>query len=284
MLEQVKPYLYLMRLNKPIGILLLLWPTLWALWLASDGHPHPLVLSVFLLGVILTRSAGCIINDYADRYFDGHVERTRQRPLVTNKVSTRAALVLFCVLMLVAFMCVLLLNALTIMLAVVGALLAVIYPFLKRYTQLPQLGLGLAFSWGVPMAFSAETGSVGASAWLLFFTAVLWPVIYDTMYAMTDKKDDLKIGIKSTAILFARADRLIIALLQGLFLVGLVWVGCVFHLHVSYYISIFVAALLFVYQQYLMRNREPQRCFQAFLNNHWVGLVIFMGIALSFLL
>ncbi len=280
---QLKQYAYLMRLHKPIGILLLLWPTLWAIWLASAGHPDGTVLCVFVLGVILMRSAGCVINDFADRHVDGAVSRTRERPLVTKKVSTKAALFLFALLSLLAFSLVFLLNRLTVELAIVGAALTVFYPLMKRFTYLPQFGLGVAFSWGIPMAFAAETGFVSTEAWVVFFAALWWPIIYDTMYAMTDRQDDLQVGIKSTAILFGHADKLWIGLLQILFLFLLVSVGILFHLKWVYYMSLIVVALLFGYQQMLIANRDPARCFKAFLNNHWVGLVIFVGIMLSFL-
>jgi 4-hydroxybenzoate polyprenyltransferase len=281
MLENCKKYFILMRLNKPIGILLLLWPTLWALWLAHRGLPNYKILSIFIAGVVLMRSAGCVVNDFADRHFDAHVKRTAQRPLATGSIHPKRAIVLFVVLTLIAFFLVLLLNEYTILLAFVGALLAVVYPFMKRFTHLPQVGLGLAFSWGVPMAFAAENNTIPYSAWVLFFTAILWPVIYDTMYAMTDRDDDIKIGLKSTAILFAGYDRLIISVLQCLFLLGLVYVGVLFKLSNYYNLSLVIVAGFFVYQQILIKNHDRQRCFQAFLNNHWVGLVIFVGILLG---
>lgn len=277
----LKQYCLLMRLNKPIGILLLLWPTLWALWLASSGRPHLLVLSVFIAGVVLMRSAGCIINDYADRKVDAHVKRTSQRPLATGAVSVVGALVVFAVLSLIAFSLVLFLNRYTILLAIVGAVLAVAYPFMKRFTHLPQVGLGFAFSWGVPMAFAAENNAIPYAAWVLYFTAVIWPVIYDTMYAMTDRDDDVNVGIKSTAILFAAWDKIIIAGLQVVFLCGLIYVGYLFHLTMSYYVSLLLVACFFAYQQVLIKNRERESCFRAFLNNHWVGLIIFVGILLG---
>lgn len=276
----IKQYINLMRLNKPIGILLLLWPTLWALWLASDGKPHLSIVIIFILGVVLMRSAGCIINDYADRNFDQHVQRTRERPLVTGKVTVKAALTLFSILISCAFLLVLLLNRLTILLAFVGAALAIVYPFLKRFTNLPQVGLSLAYSWGVPMAFAAETNSISFSAWILFFTAILWPMIFDTFYAMVDRADDMKIGIKSTAILFGKWDKLIIAILQILFLLSLILVGYLFNLNKFYFLSLFIAAILFLYQQVLIKDRYREQCFKAFLNNHWVGLIVFVGIVL----
>jgi 4-hydroxybenzoate polyprenyltransferase len=281
MLENCKKYFILMRLNKPIGILLLLWPTLWALWLAHRGLPNYKILGIFIAGVVLMRSAGCVINDFADRHFDAHVQRTAARPLATGSIDPKRAILLFVVLTLIAFILVLRLNEYTILLAFVGALLAVAYPFMKRFTHLPQVGLGLAFSWGVPMAFAAENNTIPFSAWVLFFTAILWPVIYDTMYAMTDRDDDVKIGLKSTAILFAGFDRLIIGVLQSVFLLGLLYVGVLFKLNNYYNLSLVMVAGFFVYQQILIKNRDRQRCFQAFLNNHWVGLVIFVGILLG---
>lgn len=281
--ERLQQYAYLMRLNKPIGILLLLWPTLWALWLASNGAPDKTIVLVFVAGVILMRSAGCVINDFADRYFDGHVQRTRQRPLVTGKVSGKEALLLAAVLSLAAFLLVLRCNRLTIELAFVGLGLAVLYPSLKRYTHLPQLGLGAAFAWGVPMAFAAETGAIPLGGWFLFLTCVLWPVIYDTLYAMVDRVDDRKIGIKSTAILFGTMDRLIIALLQLLFVIMLVIIGLMFRLHQIYFFSLILVVMLFAYQQWLIKVDNTERYFSAFLNNNWVGLVIFVGILASYL-
>jgi 4-hydroxybenzoate polyprenyltransferase len=280
--RRVSQYISLMRLNKPIGILLLLWPTLWALWLASEGRPHIQILTIFVLGVILMRSAGCIINDFADRHFDAHVQRTRERPLATGKISVKQALFAAAILALIAFLLVLQCNALTISLAFVAAGLAFTYPFFKRFTHLPQIILGAAFSFGVPMAFAAETAEVDASAWFLFFTAVIWPVIYDTMYAMADKNDDVKIGVKSTAVLFGDRDKMIIALLQIVFMILLIITGYLFQLHALYYFCLLPAALLFIYQQYLISNREPQKCIAAFLNNNWVGMFIFLGIVLSY--
>lgn len=281
-LPAVKQYALLMRLDKPIGIFLVLWPTLWALWLASAGKPNVVVVLIFILGSILMRSAGCVINDIADRRFDGFVTRTRDRPLVAAKISVRAAFVLFFSLMLCAFLLVLLLNQLTILLALMGAVLAVGYPFLKRVTHCPQVGLGVAFSWGVPMAFATLTGTIPIQGWLLFFTAFLWPIMYDTLYAMVDRPDDLRISIKSTAILFGKADKWIIGLLQSFFLLLLYLVGYFFQLNLFYYLSLVGAAFLFIYQQVLIKDRLPANCFKAFLNNHWVGCVIFVGIVLSY--
>lgn len=280
--KQLPHYIQLMRLNKPIGILLLLWPTLWALWLAGQGRPDNKVLTVFILGVILMRSAGCIVNDYADRYVDPYVVRTKDRPIATGKVTTKEALALAALLSLSAFALVLMCNVLTIKLALIGALLAFTYPFMKRFTNLPQLGLGFAYAFGIPMAFAAQTGTVGVGAWVLYGTGIIWPVIYDTLYAMADRNDDLKVGIKSTAILFNHMDKFVVGLLQILFLVMLVITGLIFRLHIFYYGCLLPVVFLFIYQQWLIRNREGHNCFQAFLNNNWVGLFIFLGIFLNY--
>jgi 4-hydroxybenzoate polyprenyltransferase len=284
MLEKIKYYLYLMRFNKPIGIFLLLWPTLWALVLASNGLPQINILIIFVTGVIVMRAAGCIINDIADRRYDKHVERTKQRPLVSGKVSVKEGAILLVFLFLAAFILVLFLNRLCLVLAFVGAALTLIYPFLKRFTHLPQIGLGLAFSWGVPMAFAAVTNNLAFSVWWLFFSAAIWPVIYDTMYAMTDKKDDIKVGVKSTAILFAHADKKILAILQVLFIGALLWVGYLFQLKWYYFLSLMIASGFFCYQQVLIKERDPKLCFQAFLNNNWVGLSILVGLLASYYL
>lgn len=276
-------YAQLMRLNKPIGILLLLWPTLWALWLASEGEPDLTILFVFVSGVVLMRSAGCIFNDFADRNFDGHVKRTQQRPLARQAVSLKEAGFLAILLCLCAFFLVLLCNRLTIYLAFMALGLAFFYPFMKRFTHLPQLGLGIAFSWSVPMAFAAQINAIPLSAWFLFLTSLIWPIVYDTMYAMVDKQDDLKIGVKSTAILFNSMDKLIIGLLQILFLVMLVMVGLMFDLNSIYYFSLIITAGLFLYQQWLIKDRDTKKCFQAFLNNNLVGFAIFIGILSSYL-
>lgn len=278
-----REYAHLMRLDKPVPLLLLLWPTLWALWLANKGTPPLKILIIFSLGVVLMRSAGCIINDAADRHIDKNVQRTKDRPLASGKINLFSAVWLALFLGGLAFLLVLQCNTLTIQLAFAGAALALIYPFLKRMTHLPQAGLGLAFSWGVPMAFAAETNSVHASAWFLFFTCALWPIIYDTMYAMADREDDIKIGVKSTAILFAGHDKHIIGLLQIVFIMLLIITGKLFNLERIYYVSVAVAALLFVYQQALIKDRDRQKCLNAFLHNHWIGLVIFAGIVLSLL-
>lgn len=281
MTEKLRQYAYLMRLHKPIGIFLLLWPTAWALWIAGDGYPDPLVVLVFAAGVVLMRSAGCVINDYADRDFDPHVARTRDRPIAAGRVKPREALVLFAVLCLAAFALVLLMNSLTIWLSLGGALLAAAYPFMKRYTHLPQVFLGAAFGWAVPMAFAAQTGSVPKEAWLLFVATVLWATAYDTLYGMVDREDDLKIGVKSTAILFGDADRLIVGIIQLLFLLALVLAGQVAGLGGYYYFGLLVATGLLLYQQYLVRERDPAACFQAFLNNNWVGMAVFGGIVMD---
>lgn len=277
----IKQYCYLARLHKPIGIFLLLWPTLWALWLASEGHPNAWIVSVFVMGVIVMRSAGCVINDIADRHFDGRVARTCFRPLITGEVTLKGALIFFGILLFIAFVLVLCLNQFTILLACAGACFAIIYPFMKRFTYWPQAGLGIAFSWGVPMAFAALNNGMHARDWLLFLAAVIWPLIYDTFYAMVDRVDDIKIGIKSTAILFGSRFMIWIGLLQGLFIVLLGYTGYLFHLHVMYYVCLAMASLLFIYQQRLICHYESNLCFKAFLNNHWVGCIIFMGIMWS---
>ncbi len=279
--QRLHNYIRLVRLDRPIGIYLVLWPTLWALWLAADGVPEPKVLLVFLAGVVLMRSAGCAINDYADRHIDGHVARTRERPLATGSVTPREALAVFAVLSLLAFALVLLLNTLTIALSFGALLLAASYPFMKRFTHLPQAYLGAAFGWAVPMAFAAVSGEVPHASWLLFLATLLWALAYDTMYAMADREDDLKIGVKSSAILFGRYDRLIIALLQLLTLGLLLLAGLSFDLGLYYYLGLAASALTNLYQQWMIRGREPMICFRAFLNNHYFGLLVFLGLALD---
>lgn len=276
--QRVRLYWQLMRMHKPIGALLLLWPTLWSLWLAADGVPRWDVLVIFVLGVFVMRSAGCVINDFADRKVDGHVKRTRERPLVSGQVSGGEAIALFIGLCLLAFGLVLLTNSLTIQLSVGGVLLAFCYPFMKRYTHLPQVVLGAAFAWAIPMAFAAQSGALGVEVWLLYTAVVLWTVVYDTFYAMVDRDDDLRIGVKSTAILFGEQDRLMTGVLQALTLYALVMVGSRFELGTFYYLSLGVAAALFAYQQYLIRFRQREACFKAFMNNNWVGLAIFIGV------
>lgn len=283
MKQRLLEYTRLMRLHKPIGIFLLLWPTLWALWIAGRGSPDPLVLLVFVAGVVLMRSAGCVINDYADRHFDPHVARTRERPIAAGRVTPREAVTLFLLLCLTALALVMLMNSLTRWLSLAGAALAATYPFMKRYTHLPQVYLGAAFGWAVPMAFAAQTGAVPRVAWLLFVATVLWATVYDTMYAMVDRGDDLKIGVKSTAILFGEADRVIIAILQLLLLLALVLAGQLAGLGIYYHFGLLLALVFAVYQQYLIRDRDPAACFKAFLNNNWFGAAVFGGIALHYL-
>ncbi len=284
MIQRIFNYALLMRLDRPIGILLLLWPTMWALWIASEGNPNWQVFTVFTLGVILMRSAGCVINDYADRHIDPHVRRTRNRPLAAGLVSPREALTLFVLLCCAAFGLVLLMNPLTIALSFGGALLASIYPFMKRYTYMPQVVLGAAFAWAVPMAFAAQTGTVPTVCWLVFIATVLWTVAYDTMYAMVDREDDLRIGVKSTAILFGDADKLIIGFLQMGVLAILFLVGEQLGMGVYYYVGLACATVLALYQQSLIRDRSPGGCFKAFLNNNWFGIVVYAGILVHYLI
>lgn len=277
-------YLRLMRADRPIGWLLLLWPTWWGLWLAAGGVPdwHPLV--VFTLGVWLTRGAGCVINDYADRWLDGSVERTRSRPLVTGEVSGREALMLFVVLMLAAFALVLTLNRLAIWMSVIGVLLAASYPFLKRYTYLPQVYLGMAFGWGIPMGFAAIQGAVPTIAWLLYVANILWATAYDTWYAMVDREDDLRMGAKSTAILFGDMDLVAQGLLYGLMFLALFLVGQRADMGMMYGAGLVVAAALVAWEFRMARSRQRDDCFRAFLHNNWVGMAIFAGIAADFAL
>ena len=277
-------FIQLTRMDKPIGIYLLLWPTLWALWIAAKGVPSMGILLIFVFGVILTRAGGCVINDFADRKVDGHVKRTEQRPLVSGKISSKEALVFFALLMGISFLLVLCTNATTVWLSFGGLALAASYPFMKRYTYYPQVVLGAAFSWGMPMAFTAQTDSLPAAAWLLYIANLLWTVAYDTYYAMTDRDDDLKIGVKSTAILFGDADRVIILGLQGLSLGCLLLAGVQFDLGGWFHLGLLVAAGCYLWEFWYTRNREPQRCFQAFLHNHWAGLAIFVGIVLNYAL
>ena len=276
-------YWRLVRADRPIGIYLLLWPALWALWVAADGVPPWWTLLVFVLGTALMRSAGCAINDYADRDFDGHVERTAQRPLAAGLVSPREAVVVFVALSLLAFALVLTLNAKTIAHSFVAVALAAVYPFTKRYTHMPQLVLGVAFGWAVPMAFTALQDQIPPVAWVLFAATVVWALIYDTMYAMVDRDDDLKVGIKSTAILFGRYDRLVIGVLQLVMLVLLWQAGQMAGRGLPYLLALLGAAGLFGYQQWLIRGRERPACFRAFLNNHYVGMLIFFGLFADYL-
>ncbi|MDH2915105.1 4-hydroxybenzoate octaprenyltransferase [Kosakonia sp. HypNH10] len=273
----------LMRTDKPIGALLLLWPTLWALWVATPGVPPLWILLVFVAGVWLMRAAGCVVNDYADRKFDGHVKRTANRPLPSGAVTENEARGLFIILVLLAFALVLTLNLMTILLSVAALGLAWIYPFMKRYTHLPQVVLGAAFGWSIPMAFAAVSESVPLSCWIMFFANILWAVAYDTEYAMVDRDDDVKIGIKSTAILFGRHDKLIIGILQVLVMAMMAAVGWLNGLGWIYYATVLVAGALFVYQQVLIAGRERDACFKAFLNNNYVGLVLFLGLAVSYM-
>ncbi|TCK17046.1 4-hydroxybenzoate polyprenyltransferase [Thiogranum longum] len=281
--ERMEQYARLMRLDKPIGIYLLLWPTLWALWIAGKGKPDLPVVGVFILGVVLMRSAGCVINDYADRNIDPHVARTCNRPIACGKVTPREALILFAVLCMLAFVLVLFMNTLTIYLSFVAVALAALYPFMKRHTHLPQVVLGAAFGWAVPMAFAAQTGEVPRVAWLLFVATVLWTTAYDTIYGMVDREDDLKVGVKSTAILFGDSDRLLIGILQVLALGALALVGQAASLGGYFYFGLALAAGLALYQQYLIREREPKACFRAFLDNNWFGAAVFSGIVLAYL-
>lgn len=279
---KAKAYWQLTRMDRPIGTLLLLWPTLWALVIAANGLPDLSVLVVFVLGVVLMRSAGCVINDFADRKVDGHVKRTKQRPLPSGAVTSKEAVALFLVLAVVSFLLVLTMNTLTIQLSFVGVGLAFIYPFMKRYTHLPQLFLGLAFSWAIPMAWAAQTNELPAVVWFVFAINALWTIAYDTQYAMVDRDDDLKIGIKSTAILFGRLDKLVIGVLQLITLAMLIVLGMYYQLGASFYWSLLVVGGLFVYQQHLIRHRDRDLCFQAFLNNNYVGMAVTVGLLIAF--
>ncbi len=275
-------FIQLVRLDRPIGIYLLLWPTLGALWVAAGGLPDPLLLVVFIAGVILMRCAGCAINDFADRKVDGHVSRTRNRPLATGKISAREALVTFAILVVLSASLLLLTNWLTFKLALVAVVLATIYPFCKRFTFYPQIVLGAAYSMAIPMAFAAQTGELPAALWLLYIANLLWTVAYDTEYAMCDRPDDLLIGVKSTAILFGEGDRLMIGLLQGLTFLCLLVAGNRLGLGGYYYAGLVAMLLSFGWQQWLILDRDPQACLTAFLSNHWSGLLAFAGIVLHF--
>ncbi len=281
---RARDFIDLTRLNRPIGIYLLLWPTLTALWIAAEGLPSPGLLLIFGLGVVLTRSAGCAITDSADRKFDGHVERTRDRPLASGRVRPREALALFALLMLAAFALVLLTDPFTIALSFGALGLAALYPFMKRHTHLPQVVLGAAYSWGILMTFSATRGELPAAAWLLYLANLAWTVAYDTYYAMTDRDDDLKIGVKSTAILFGRADRTIIAALQGVQLLCLLLAAQAFGLGLCFHLGLALAAACFAWEYRSTRLRERQACFRAFLHNHWAGLAILAGTVLDYAL
>ena len=282
--DRVVQYALLARMHQPIGSLLLLWPTLWALWIAGEGKPDAAVVTVFVVGVFVMRSAGCVINDFADRRVDPHVRRTMHRPIASGKVRPGEALGLFAALCLVAFALVLTLNRLAVLYSFAGAALAASYPFMKRWTYLPQIHLGVAFGWGIPMAFAALTGAVPPLAWLLLTGVVAWAVVYDTMYAMVDREDDLRVGVKSTAILFGDADRFFVGASQVAVLAVLVLAGRQAGLGAAYYCSVALGTLLFVYQQHLIRDRDPAACFRAFLNNNWVGAAVFAGIVADYAL
>jgi|JI10StandDraft_1071094.scaffolds.fasta_scaffold568364_1 4-hydroxybenzoate polyprenyltransferase len=281
-LARLKAYASLMRLNRPIGILLLLWPTLWALYIAGNGHPSIKLVAIFVAGVVLMRSAGCVINDFWDRSFDGRVARTRHRPLTSGKISATEAWLLFLLLCLFSAALLLLLPLLARLLAIAALFITVLYPLLKRYTYLPQFVLGVAFSWGILMVFAAQLGRLPPVAWLVFFIACLWPIAYDTIYAMVDRPDDLKIGIKSTAILWDEKDTLIIAILHGVMLTLLVFLGFFLSLNAYYYLGLIAAAGVMGYQQHLIRDRQPEKCFKAFLVSHWAGCAVFIGLVMAF--
>jgi 4-hydroxybenzoate polyprenyltransferase len=280
--RRVLEYVQLTRLNRPIGIWLLIWPMLWSLWIAGRGRPAPELLFIFLGGAVLMRSAGCVINDFLDRKVDAFVRRTRQRPLAARRVAPQEALVLFGILTLVAFLLVMQLNEFTLRLSCIAVLLAVSYPLMKRFFPLPQFYLGLAFGWAVPMAFAAQLNSIPRLAWVLFVTSVVWAVIYDTLYAMVDREDDLKLGLKSSAILFADMDKLVIGALQAMMLFALLLIGKQLQFGYWFYISLVIVTGLFLFQQWLIRQRDTNNCLRAFLHNHYVGLVIFIGIALEY--
>jgi len=279
---QLRPYWQLTRMNRPIGILLLLWPTLTALWIAAGGLPDIKILLIFIAGVVLMRAAGCAINDFADRHIDGQVWRTENRPLATGALTAKQAVLTFVVLALIAFMLVLLLNPFTIALSLVAVLLAAVYPFMKRFTYLPQLVLGMAFGWAIPMAFAAQTNALPVIVWWLFVANIIWTTMYDTFYAMADREDDLQAGVKSTAILFGQKDLLIQGLLQIGYLLILLFIGLQLQFGMLFYIGLAIAAVLFVYQLWLSKDRERHACLKAFLNNNWVGAVIFISIVLHY--
>ncbi|WP_417550037.1 4-hydroxybenzoate octaprenyltransferase [Methylophaga sp.] len=280
--NRLQPYWQLTRMNRPIGILLLLWPTLTALWIAAGGLPDIKILLIFIAGVVLMRAAGCAINDYADRDIDGQVWRTENRPLATGALTARQAVLTFVTLALVAFILVLQLNTFTIALSLIAVLLAGIYPFMKRFTYLPQLVLGMAFGWAIPMAFAAQTNALPAIVWWLFVANIVWTTMYDTFYAMADREDDLQAGVKSTAILFGKYDLLIQALLQLGFLLILILIGLQLRLSAVFYFGLLIAAMLFIYQLHLSKHRERNACLKAFLNNNWVGAVVFFSIVVHY--
>ena len=281
-LGTLQDYIRLTRLDRPIGIWLLLWPTLWAVWISGRGKPDPHLFIIFAVGTVLMRSAGCAINDYADRSFDPHVERTKERPLAAGRISTIEALVLFAVLSMAALVLALQLNRLTLLLAVAGAFLAVSYPFVKRFLSVPQLYLGVTFGWGIPMAFAAQLERVPKVALLLLIANMLWVTVYDTIYAMVDRDDDLKIGVRSTAILFGDSDRHIIAALQAMTLLSLYLAGRMLHMGNWYYAGLIAGALFFIHHLWLIRARDRAACFRAFLNNHYFGMSVFVGILLNY--
>jgi 4-hydroxybenzoate polyprenyltransferase len=281
-LAQLRNYAILMRLDKPIGVWLLLWPTLWALWLAGEGHPDGGVFLVFVIGVLVMRSAGCVLNDYADRNIDPYVERTRTRPIASGAVAPMEALTLFVALALIAVGLAAMLNRPAQVLAIIAAGLTIVYPFIKRFVSIPQFVLGAAFGWAVPMAFAAQTGEAPQLAWLVFGTALVWAVIYDTFYAMVDREDDLKVGVKSTAILFGDADLFVIGGLQLLMLAALTLIGNMAELGGWYFGSVVIAAMLMGYHQWLARERRPDKCFRVFLHNHYIGMIVFIGIVLHY--
>lgn len=280
--NRLQPYWQLTRMNRPIGILLLLWPTLTALWIAAGGLPDIKILLIFIAGVVLMRAAGCAINDYADRHIDGQVWRTENRPLATGALTARQAVLTFVTLALVAFILVLQLNSFTIALSLIAVLLAAIYPFMKRFTYLPQLVLGMAFGWAIPMAFAAQTNALPAIVWWLFVANIVWTTMYDTFYAMADREDDLQAGVKSTAILFGKYDLLIQALLQLGFLLIMILIALQLQLSMVFYLGLLIATMLFIYQLRLSKHRERKACLQAFLNNNWVGAVVFFSTVLHY--
>ena len=278
---RLNPYIALMRLNKPIGIFLLAWPTLWALWLAAGGIPPISLLIIFILGIIVVRSAGCVINDLNDRKFDGCVARTRTRPLATGVITVKSAILLFIALGIIGLILLFLLNWQSIILGIIAAILTMLYPLLKRFTSFAQAGLGITFNFGILMACTAIKGYIPLVGYLLYVSAIIWTIAYDTLYAMTDREDDEKIGLKSTAVFFGKKDKLMIGLLQGIFFLLLIVIGILTQLHWIYYLGVLIACGFAIYQPYLIVHRNPARCFQAFLNNHWVGAVIFLGIFLN---
>lgn len=280
---RLRLYFKLMRWDKPVGFFLLLWPTSWALWIAAKGIPPWRIVFIFILGVFLMRSAGCVVNDFVDRHHDPYVARTKNRPLALGEIANFEAIALFVFLVSAAFLCVLFLNRFTIILSGIALFLTVLYPFLKRMFSLPQLGLGFAFSFGIPMAFSAVTDTIPLTSWILYSAVLSWTIAYDTEYAMVDRDDDLRAGIKSSAILLGSNDRLAILSLQLVMLILLILTGILNHFKTYYYLSLCAASMLMAYQHKLLLNREPEGCFRAFLNNQWIGLIIFIGIGLSYL-